>query len=114
MEINIPIKKKEHVYKAILQVINFSLRMTEKEVNMVSELLKNNITLIDTRARRLLHNNDKNEIHNVNNYIKNLIVKGVLVKQGRDIYINPTIIKFIGSSSLKFNFIISDNEGQSN
>lgn len=111
MEYKIPVTSKNY-YKAILMVLNFNLKLSELEIDIICTMLNNNMleVNIDTREHiRKVLNKDK---FMTNNYIKRLRSKGILLdndKLNRVYYINPTILDIIKQGKISFEFIINDN-----
>lgn len=109
---NYPINiEKENYHKAMLLILNFNLKLSKLEIDMLSILLKNNINVIDTEARdfiRKILNKDK---FNTNNYIKRLKDKHIFIVKDNDkrLYINPYIWEIVKDKKVSFEFEIHDN-----
>lgn len=107
MVIPIPVKK-DNYYKGALTILNFSLGLTELEIDIVATLLHNRIYVIDSDARdtiRKVLNKDK---FNTNNYIAKLKSKKILGSKPNDknLYLDPGIIEATKDNKIIFDFII--------
>lgn len=105
MEYKIPVNK-ENLVKAILKVVNFSLKLTDQEIDILAILINNKITVINTNARDLIRKISNKDKYSTNNYIKALKDKNVLLTKSntKDLYVNPNIETIVKSKSIKFTF----------
>lgn len=103
----IPIKK-DQFHKGILTILNFSLGLTELEIDIVATLLKNNITIIDSDARDLIRKVLNKDKFNTNNYILKLKKKRILGSKPNDknLYLDPGLIEAVRDNKITFDFII--------
>ncbi len=107
MIIQIPLKKNEQIYKAILTIVNFSMKLTEKEINIISDMLRNNITILNKQTRKLLYSHNKNQ-YVFNNYVQRLKIKGALLEDNGVIKLNPNFLAVTqDKQSITFEFIKS-------
>ena len=116
MEYNIPVERKDY-YKAILMVINFNLNLSNLEMDILSILLNNGLTVVNIDARDLLRKELNKDKFITNNYIKRLRDKGVLLSndKNKDLNINPNILSIIKDGKISFEFEIHEtNELQDN
>jgi len=107
MIIPIPVKKNSY-YKGALSILNFSLGLTELEIDIVATLLHNKIYIIDSNARDLLRKVLNKDKYNTNNYIAKLKSKKILGTKPNDknLYLDPGIIEATKDSKITFDFIV--------
>lgn len=99
------IKVNSHsIYKAILTVINFSLKLSNNEIDIIATLLKYGFTVVNAEARDMLRKALDKDQYNINNYIKSLKTKKILLKEGKDIIINPNLSEVLKSKEIVFKF----------
>lgn len=109
MEYKIPVKENNR-YKQMLNILNFSLKLSDLEIDIISTLLNKGISVINTESRevvRLALNKDK---FITNNYIVRLKDKGVLIpiKDSKDLALDPGLLKTVKDSKVSFELIIND------
>jgi hypothetical protein len=114
MEYKIPISNKDY-YKAMLMVLNFNLKLSELEMDILCTMLNNGMYEVNIDTREVIRKVLDKDKFMTNNYIKRLRNKQVLLdKQGsnRVYYINPIIMNIINDRkvSFEFNVINLDNE----
>lgn len=107
MEYNIPVKNDQY-HKAMLMILNFKLGLSNMEIDMVSTLLNNNITVIDTEAREIIRKTLDKDKYITNNYIQRLRNKNIFVVKPADknLYLNPDLIDIIKEGEVSFKFKI--------
>ena len=98
------LKKEDQVYKAILTIFNFNMNLTEKEINIVSDMLKHKITTLDTASRKILYTHSKSQ-YVFNNYIKRLKAKGVLLDNNGVLVLNPVFERITKEREVTFKFV---------
>lgn len=104
MEFKIPVTK-EGLTKAILMVLNFKLNLTSHEIDVLSIMINHKIDVIDTSTRELLRKiMDKNKF-DINNYIKQLKGKKIILVEDKLLYLNPAITKLVDNDEFNFKFI---------
>ena len=103
MKYNIKVTK-DNVYKIILNIINFSLKLTPLELDILQIILENNINIIDTNARELIRKVLNKDKFITNNYIIKLKNKNILLADSKKLYLNPGINDIVKSKSITFNF----------
>lgn len=105
MEFNIPIKKEDLIYKSILRLFNFSLNLTENELDLLSDIFKNKITVLDKTNRKILREiKGKNySMYSINNYIDSMKDKQVLVYIDNTLQVHPNIVNMMNYKSFTFN-----------
>lgn len=111
MEYKIPVLK-DNYYKQVLGLLNFNLKLSKFEMNIISTLLDNGIKIVDTESRELLRKQLNKGKPTLNNYIKKLTDRNVLVKTDtiRVLKINEGILESIEDAKLTFEFtIVNDN-----
>lgn len=106
MEFNIPVRKNDLVYKSILRLFNFSLNLTENELDLVSDILVNNLSILNEVNRKKLRELEgKNySFYSINNYVASLKKKNVLVILDNTLQIHPNILETIKHNTFTFNF----------
>ena len=105
MEYKIPVTK-DNICKAIITVLNFKLGLSPIEVDILSIMLNNKITIVDTHARGIIRTVLDRDKYSTNNYIKRLKDKKIILQDGRKLFINPTIIALCAEKIISFNFIL--------
>lgn len=104
---------KEDFYKKYYKVLNGLLNMTNTEINILSEFSTIRSNLPDTFSeedkdkytfssvsRQLVCDTLKVSKFNLNNYIKVLKSKRVILSRGKDYYINPQLFVDITKTNL--------------
>lgn len=82
--------------KAVLTILNFQLKLSELEIEILSVMLSHNITKIDSATRVLLRDKLDKTKFDINNYIKRLKEKKlIIVKEDKNLHINPNIIQLV-------------------
>lgn len=109
MEYKFKVSSKDY-YKSILTILNFNLRLSNLELDIVSTLLLDGIEEINTSTRDTIRKRLNKGKYNTNNYIIRLKNKGIfLEKTDGTIYLNPTIRDIVKDTKVSFNFEIHDN-----
>ena len=105
MEFKIPVNK-DNIHKAILTVVNFNLGLSELELDILATLLKNNLYLVDSKAREVVRKVLNKDKFQTNNYLLRLKKKGVIVQAGdnKKWYLNPNLKGLINTDSITFKF----------
>ena len=105
----IPVNK-DNIYYGILTVANFALKLTDIEIQILSILLKEKIETIDVKVRETLRKVMNKDKYIINNYIKRLKEKGMLLQETKPkkLYINPNIKELTKSDVITFKFINND------
>jgi hypothetical protein len=103
MEYKIPVSKNEY-YKAILEILNFNLKLSELELKIVSTMLENEKYVADKDCRELIRINLKLSKFMTANYIKRLRDKGILEGNTIDrVYtLNPVLINLSRDNKVSF------------
>lgn len=91
-------------HKSILTVMNCFLHLSEIEIEILSEILKNNITVINTDSRKILQKSLNKKEHNLNNYIKRLKDKKVLLESNEGYIVDPGIIESVSDKKVLIEF----------
>jgi len=110
MEIDLPVDNK-HCYKALLKILNFLTNMTDTELDVIAAMMSNKITVLTKEARvELLAVLGKDKF-TLNNHIKRLKEKKVLVENNNKLNINTNLSNMIESSlsdgEIKLNLHVS-------
>jgi len=109
MNYNIPIAE-EGYNKAILTVINCFLMLTKKEIEIISIVLDNSITNLDTKARVLIREKSGLSVGTLNNYVKRLKDKNVLIQKQNSLVIHDNIIQAIEDKEVSVKFEVLTKE----
>lgn len=93
---------KEKYIEAAVSLINCisSLNLTVFELNIVTTMIKNNVLVVNASTRTLLRNSLSKDRFNLNNYLKRLRDKKVLIKKDKDLHLNPGILEAINDGEL--------------
>lgn len=106
---NIPVNNYS-IYKAILTLINFNLKLSGFEIDIVATLLKYGFYKVTGEARDILRKALDKDQFNINNYIKRLKSKNILVEDdNEDLNINPSLIEIVQSKEIRFKFDTDDD-----
>lgn len=97
---------------AILKILNATWDLTKSELKVLSTLLDNNLTVVDGRAREIVRIKLNKSKFNINNCIKVLVDKHLLLRNEDSITINPSILTIIRGKKISFEFITNDNSIQ--
>jgi predicted transcriptional regulator len=107
--IDIPVKVGNY-NKAILNILNCMLGLSNFELSLLKVMLDNGVYELTNDVRHLIIKSLDKDKYTVNNYISKLGKKGILVKgENKVLTINPKITSVIGSNSIKFNLHVRDN-----
>ena len=94
---------KDSVSKVILTILNFQLKLSDLEVDMLSVMLSHNITKIDAATRVLLRDKLDKTKFDINNYIKRLKEKKlIIIKEDKSLHINPNIVELMKFKTITF------------
>lgn len=107
MEFKIPVNK-DFIYKAILTVLNFNLKLSDTEMDILNILLRNQIEIIDIKSRELLRKIMNKDKYVINNHIKRMKEKKILLQSedyNKKLYINPSIKSLTQDKDITFKFI---------
>lgn len=98
MELNVPIDNNK-CYRAILAILNFSTNMTETELDVIATMFIHNMKILTKESRAellVLLNKDK---FTLNNHIKRLREKRILVDGGnKQLILNKGLVNTIEQS----------------
>ena len=109
MKYTIPIKK-EHYYKASLLIFNqLGLSLTELELNLLSTLFSQGYFIITREVRSKLRDILNIDQFTLNNYIKRLKDKGVLVKSDDSLQVNQSLQTKLKDKEIHITFDIYDS-----
>lgn len=102
---------KQDFYSKYYQAINGILKLTSKELVILTVLSNKKLTgitdkeLFSSKSRKEMCDALAISKFNFNNYIKSMADRGILSRKGRDLAINPAIYKDItGLDNINFTF----------
>lgn len=108
MEYKVPVKK-ENYYKAILLIFNqLGLNLTDLELDIITNVL----TMSKGSSKELRKTiREKLDVstHTLNNYIKRLKDKGVLIKEKDILKLNPQLEDRVKDNKVHITFEVYDN-----
>ncbi len=104
MEYKIKVNKYS-IYKAILTIANFSLKLSPMEIDILATLFKYGFYTITAEARDILRKALDKDQYSINNYIKRLKEKNMLLEgEDKEIHINPSLKQIVESNEITFKF----------
>lgn len=93
------------VYKAILTIINFSLKLSNVEIDILATLFKYGYHTITVEARDILRKALDKDQYTINNYIKRLKDKKMLLEtDNKEIVVNSDLKDVVESRKIVFSF----------
>jgi biotin operon repressor len=100
---------KNKYHKAILQIYNFNLKMSDLELDIISTLIANNLSEVNADSKDILRQKLDVSKFMLNNYIKRLKDKGILIPIEDNIgyTINPNIVNLTKDPNVSFEFVVS-------
>jgi len=109
MHSDIKVKKEDYV-KAMLTIINFNLKLSELELDIITAMINNNMTVVNIDSREIIRKVLNKDKYITNNYIKRLRSKGVFLEKPNDkqFYINPNILDILKDKEVSFKFHITE------
>lgn len=83
-----------------------NLKLSNMELDFLAVILNHNLTIIDSKARKIIMEELDKDKFNVNNYIVRLRDKGALIVRPADknLYVNPNIIEIVKDKKVTFEF----------
>lgn len=108
MEINVPITKEEY-YKGYMKVLNSFLKLSKGELNLVTTMLENDITILNTYTRGLLREMMDKDEYSFNNTVSSLKKSRTLIKDRQGLMLNPQMINNIDKQYINITFHIVEN-----
>lgn len=108
---NIPVEESNY-YAAVLEVLNFNLRLNKSQKNLLLTSLNNNITIYNKHTRRALRDKLGIDQYTFNNYFGTLKSKGIITKltNTSNYQVNPSLLTLIKEGSYSFNITIKEND----
>lgn len=107
MEFKLPVNN-FNIYKTILTLINFKLGLSSMEVDILATMFKYNYDVLNAEARDILRKALDKDQYSINNYIKRLKSKNILLEVDKKVYINPglktNIEQIVESKEITFKF----------
>lgn len=104
MEYRIKVNK-DNIYKGILTLFNFTFKLSELELDLISVMLQHKINTIDTTSRELLRKVMNKSKFDINNHIKRLKIKKIILQEDKKLYLNPNIVNVCNIKEVTFKFI---------
>jgi predicted transcriptional regulator len=97
--------KKYH--RAMLEIYNFNLKLSDFELDIVATMLTNGISEINPITKELLRVTLNKDKYITNNYIKRLKDKGILLpkKDERGYILNPSVANLTKDNKVSFELI---------
>lgn len=99
---------KNTYYKKVLATYNTlgSMGLTDLELDILSTMLKNRITIVNTDTREVIRKDLNTGKYVLNNKISDLKNKGMLISKPNDksLYISSKVIEYVKDSNVTFNF----------
>lgn len=109
MKYRIPIKK-DNFHKASLMIFNqLGLNLTELELNLLSTMLSNGFFIITKEVRVKLRELLKVDTFTLNNYVKRLKDKNIIVKENNELKINENLKEKVNDKEIHIIFDLYDN-----
>jgi hypothetical protein len=109
MEYNIPIKE-DGLYNAILMIMDPILNLSNQERHTLVQVLKTGYPFITTETREYLRQVTGMNTFNLNNNIKRLKDKQILVPVAKRVLaINDNILLMVSEPRLTINFVKADD-----
>jgi hypothetical protein len=107
MDYNLTLSEDKYTL-AILKTINCFLNLTDFELLIINKMIDNDIDELNTNSRKRLKSllGDKSDA-TVNNYIKRLKDKKVLIENETGMVINNNILSAIKDGELNFKFNVN-------
>lgn len=106
MEINIPLQE-ERYSRAMLKVMNSFLNLTDYELDIISEMLNNKMSVLDSKNRAKIRSLTGKSVASTNNYIKKLKDKKMLIDTEAGLQISDKILKPISDKEVTVRFHLS-------
>lgn len=105
MEYKIPVSK-ETIYKVKLSILNFNLGLSDLEIDIISTMLNNNITIVNTDCRDLIRKVLDKDKFVTNNYINKLKAKGILevIPNTKNLQLNKSLVFAVRDNTIMFDF----------
>lgn len=114
MEYNIPIKE-DGLYNAILMIMDPILNLSNQERHTLVQVLKTGYPYITTETREYLREVTGMNSFNLNNNIKRLKDKQILVPVAKRVLaINENILLMVSEPRLTINFVKADYDTRGN
>lgn len=111
MEHKLPVNN-FNIYKTIVTILNFKFGLSDLEVDVISTILKYKFEKIDAEARDILRKALDKDQYNINNYIKKLKNKGLLIEKEKKVYVNPNLKDYIDDiveqKEISFKFVTNN------
>lgn len=104
MEYKIKVNKYS-IYKAILTLINFNLKLSGMEIDIMATLFKYGFYTINAEARDILRKALDKDQYSINNYIKRLKEKNMIIEdEYKKLHVNPNLKQIVESKEITFKF----------
>lgn len=86
------------------------LSLTKYELNIVVQMMNNNMKTLSTENRALLREQLNTDVNTLNNYVKRLRDKGVLIDTAYGLAVNPNIINSLADREFHIKFNINEHK----
>ncbi len=101
MRLQIKIKDKQHLVKAVLKTISAIYDLTKTDLDVLEKIYNN--TIINKSSRKLIQKELNMSVYSINNYITRLKKKGLLVEVAKHEYsCNALITNSIEEQQIEF------------
>lgn len=87
-----------NIYKAVLTIISFKINLSAMEIDMIATMFKYKFMVVTNDCRDIFRKALDKDQYNINNYIRRLIKKGVLVKEDKEIKLNANLINIVNNT----------------
>ena len=98
---------KDKYYKAALTIINCFLGLTDYELNIITEMLINNIKVLNTESRIVVREKLNTNVASFNNYIKRLKDKKALIETSEGLIISDGIMEALEDHKIDITFNVT-------
>ncbi len=106
MEYNIPIKK-EAYYLSMLKAVNWSLKLSKFQMEIICIILEDENKILTTDLRKLIRDITGKGIATTNNYIKKLKDRQILLESDEGLVLNQMILSLINDKEVTIRFNIN-------
>lgn len=98
---------KDKYYKAALTIINCFLGLTDYELSIITEMLVNDIKVLNTTTRIVVREKLQTNVASFNNYIKRLKDKKALVETKDGLVISDGIMDALADEKIDITFNVT-------
>ena len=108
MEYNVPVLKKNYTL-AVLKVINCFVGLTDYELDIISKMIDNDISVINKVTRVKIRELTGKDVGTTNNYIKKLKDKKVLLEVSEGLILSESILAPVRDGNIEIKFNVNQN-----